>query len=755
MSKARSDWSAITVAFAAWLRRAGLANKLAVVLVLAAGAAFIATYALLTEATPLGKNTDTLTWLLTIDIILVLALGALIARRIAVLVLRRRQNKAGSRLHLRLVAIFSALAVTPAILVAIFASTFMYLGIQGWFSDRVRMAVNESLAVAQGYLDEHKQVIRADVLAMANDLNREGPRLIGVPERFAQVVSTQAALRSLTEALVFDGSGRVLARAGLSFALEFEPIPDEALNRARNGEVVLLVGEGEDRVRALLRLDRLLDTYLFVGRLIEPKVLAHMERAQGAVQEYRDLELRRFNLQVMVTLLFIVVALLLLLAAVWFGLNFATRLIRPIGELINAAERVRAGDLSARVDVPTAQPSDELSTLTRTFNRMTEQLEGQRNELIDANRMLDTRRRFTEAVLAGVSAGVLSLDAQGQVTSANLSALKLLGLEMQSALLLGHNLQALSAELENLRDTASKRESGMAEAQIEIVRHGSKQTLYVRITTERDEQGHVAGFVLTFDDITALTSAQRQAAWGDVARRIAHEIKNPLTPIQLSAERLRRKYLKEIHSDPETFTVCVDTIIRQVDDIGRMVDEFSAFARMPAPTIKSHNLTELVRQQIFLIASAGSQIEFKEHLPQGPLWVECDARQIAQALTNLLKNAAESIEGREAADHQNLPRGLIEVLLLEQEQQIVIAVADNGKGLPEAERDRLTEPYVTTRSKGTGLGLAIVKKIMEDHHGRLELSDRPPDEFGGGAVVSLLIPKNSGLSNKEVQKQAS
>ncbi|KAA0683965.1 PAS domain-containing sensor histidine kinase [Roseomonas genomospecies 6] len=727
--------------FLRWATRVGLAKRLAFALSLAALAAGFATYTALTESAPFGEtNPRTVTLLLTLDLALLLLLGVLIARRIVYLWIGRRRGLAGSQMHVRLVAVFSLLAIAPAIIMAIFSTVFFYVGVQSWFSERVRTAVNESLAVASAYLHEHQQNIRADALAMANDLNQEAARLASDPERFEQVVATQAMLRALSEAIVFNGTtGAIVARSGYTFALEFDPIPDDKLATARHGEVAMIVSENDDRVRALVRLDRFADTYLYVGRMVEPRVLSHMASAEGAVREFGALESQRGSLQITFTLIFLVVALLLLLAAVWAGLIFATRLARPISALIGAAERVRAGDLTVRVTEPPGE--DELGLLSRAFNRMTTEIESQRHELLSANRLIDERRRFTETVLGGVSAGVIGLNAEGRITLPNFSAARLLGVDDAESMI-GVKLADLSPEMGELLAHAPGRPGRVVQDQIQIRRPGTTPlTLLVRISTEGRGSGEIRGYVVTFDDITELVSAQRKAAWADVARRIAHEIKNPLTPIQLSAERLRRKYLKEITSDTEVFTMCTDTIVRQVDDIRRMVDEFSAFARMPQPVMKPCNLNDLVRQAVFLQSSAhAGKIKFEMELPPGPLTVPCDSRQISQALTNLLQNAADAIEGRPpATDGAELPPGHVSIRIQADAERIAMIVEDNGKGLPTEERDRLTEPYVTTRAKGTGLGLAIVKKIMEDHGGVLTLEDRE----SGGARVGLVIPNTS------------
>lgn len=716
----------------AWAERVRLGKKVAAVLTVAAVLSGLATYAALTESPPLGQDPRTVSLLLNLNLIILLLLGTVIVRRIAGLWIHRKRGLAGARLHVRLVGLFSVVAVAPAILVAAFSAMFLQLGVQSWFSDRVSTAVNESLSVAQAYLAEHQQTLRGDVLSMANDLNREAPHLLTDAEFFNQFVSSQAIFRGLTEAMVFDGDGTILARSGLTFVMQFEPVPDAAVERARRGELVLLTTERDDRVRALIRLDNFFDTYLLVGRLVEAQVIAHMQRAEGAVSEYQELEGRRSALQITFTLIYVVVALLLLLVAVWVGLVFADTVVTPVSALIAAAERVRGGDLTVRVP-DSRDEDDELSTLSRAFNRMTEQLDSQRRDLIEANRQLDIRRRFTETVLSGVSAGVLGLDEQGRINLPNTSATELLGLGFDD--LIGRPLVEAVPEMAPLMAQIRPRGGRLVEGQVRLSQGSDSRTLLVRIAVDYLD-GRVRGYVVTFDDVSELLSAQRKAAWADVARRIAHEIKNPLTPIQLAAERLKRKYRKQITEDPETFETCTDTIVRQVGDIGRMVDEFSAFARMPQPVMARANLSELCQQAAFLRRSAQPEMEIRALLPDQPVRLVCDERLLSQALNNLLKNAVEAIEARQQADGEAGEPGRVLVILEQDGEATSITVEDNGKGLPELDRDRLTEPYVTSRAKGTGLGLAIVKKIMEDHDGRMVLEDRP----GGGARVHLIFP---------------
>ncbi|HEX3418088.1 MAG TPA: PAS domain-containing sensor histidine kinase [Stellaceae bacterium] len=710
-----------------WAGRIGLGRKLAIALAIPALASGIATYLAMTGAPPFGPHPGAVLALLNLDLILLLALGAVIAKRLIEVWVERRRGLAGSRLQIRLVVLFSLIAVLPTIIVAGFSYLFFSFGVESWFSDRVRTAITESLAVAEAYLHEHQQAIRADVLAMANDLNRDSVQLALNPQHLQQVVSAQAALRGLTEAMVFDRAGQMLARSSLAFTLGFEPVPDDAIHLADTGDVAIMTNDSDDRVRALVRLNQFGDVYLYVGRFIEPRVLNHMEETQRAAALYEQMEGQRSGFQITFALIFMMVAMLFLVAAVAIGIHFAAQFAGPISRLITAAEQVRGGDLAARV--PEGETDDELASLSRAFNRMTYQIESQQRELREANRQLDERRRFTETVLTGVSAGVIGLDSLGRVNLPNRSASALLGTDLEQAI--GQDLAEVAPEMAGLLDEAERRPDRLAQSQVELIRGNSTRTLLVRIAAEHNGRD-ISGFIVTFDDITELLSAQRKAAWADIARRIAHEIKNPLTPIQLAAERLRRRYLKEIKSDVETFTICTDTIVRHVGDIGRMIDEFSSFARMPTPVLKPENLVEIVHRAVILQRTAHPEIVFEPVFPASPVAVNCDARLVGQALINIVKNAIESIEARRA-EEKTSPAGLIRVSVAEQDGQAAVIIEDNGKGLPQHGREQLTEPYVTTRTKGTGLGLAIVKKIMEDHHGELVLQDGERE----GARVSL------------------
>ncbi|MEK9661539.1 MAG: PAS domain-containing sensor histidine kinase, partial [Alphaproteobacteria bacterium] len=728
----------------AWAIRHNLVGKLVIALLVAAAVAGIATFLVMSNT---GVSVPPA--LLIADLVIGLALGAVVTTGVVRIWAARRAGSAGARLHVKLVGLFAVVAVVPAAIIAVLAALFFNFQVQSWFNERVRGAVENSVAVAEAYLNEHRQIIAGDALAMANDISRIWPDIYGNPSAVSRTVQAQAALRALSEAILFDANGRVIGRAGLSASLEFARPPIWAIEKAAGGEVVLLpTGNDSDRVRALVAVRTVPQTWLYIGRYVDPIVLRYVDRTKQAASEYQLSQTRGSSLQSTLIITYIVVTVLLVLAAVGVGLGIANRLTRPIGRLAHAAERVRAGDLSVRVDERDAE--DELGLLTRAFNRMTRQLEEQRREVVEANRQIEDRRRFTEAVLAGVSAGVIGLDASGRINLPNRSAAALLGSGIEN--LVGVPIDKVVPGMADLLARAKARPQRVVEDQISIEGRAAGRTLLVRIAAETGYEDRVDGFVVTFDDITELLSAQRKAAWADVARRIAHEIKNPLTPIQLSAERLKRKYLPQIADDPKTFEQCTETIVRQVGDIGRMVDEFSAFARMPDPVMAPADLRRICRDAFALQHHARGDIRFEIDLPDTPVTVECDARLVGQAVTNLLQNAVDAIEGRSAAARETTP-GLVHLSLQVDEPDAAsaqIVIDDNGRGLPETERARLTEPYVTTRAKGTGLGLAIVKKIMEDHGGELRLDDRIADDGAvAGARITLVFPVAQATDSAE------
>jgi two-component system nitrogen regulation sensor histidine kinase NtrY len=700
----------------------------------------------------LGRRPRLIEALLVVILILILILMVLVAGRILQLWRDRASGAAGSRLHVRLVAMFSVVAVSPAVVVAALSITTVNFGMEALFGDPVRMSLESAVRVSLAYANEHRESIKGDAVLMANELSRMTPRYRRDQDLLGQDLAQLAASYRLSEAYIVDGHGRLLVSGPLSFALAVKTPPPEAFAAAQRGEVVILTDQSYDRVRALVAIPSIVDGFLYVGRFVDARVLEYAEKTRMGLEDFKNNKADQTSITVSFAILFILVAVMVLLGAIWFGLQLANRLVRPIGSLAQAAVQVGEGDLTARVDV--SEFDDEMAILSRAFNTMTADLEGQRNELIDANHQLDRRRVFIETVLAGVTAGVIGLDQGFRITVINRSASQFLNAKSQD--MVGMALGDAVPELVELIEDARLKPDRVVQGQIELVRGSRMRVLLARLSAERSsEEGRE--FVVTLDDITELFGAQRQAAWSDVARRIAHEIKNPLTPIQLSAERLKRKYAKEITTDPEVFDQCTDTIIRQVRDIGRMVDEFSSFARLPKTTFVKEDMGEILRQVMFLTQVASPDINLSLVLPDEASIIACDAPQIAQALTNVLKNASESIHGRKPLDEdQPLPRGEISINLSIEPDKFVIQVKDNGQGLPESLRHRLTEPYVTTRTKGTGLGLAMARKAFEDHGGTFEIENADGLEPNSpGAIVRMTLSRSKGEESSPVMKRAS
>ena len=671
------------------------------------------TFIVLADFTPVLPTHDVVVTLLLVNATTVLLLLGVIVREVWQVVQARRTGRAAARLHVRIVGLFSIIAAAPAILVAIVASVTLDRGLDRLFSTRTRAAIVNSLVVAEAYLRDHAQIVRSDIMLMATDISRAKPVFQQDHDKLPQYLTFQASVRGLAAAIVIDKDLNVIARANLKVNQTFAMPPHDALPKIGETDPQLVLLPDTNYVAAVVKLHNYDDDYLYVTRLLDPNVVPQLQATRESVNEYAAIEARRLGVQIAFALMYTVIALTVLLSAVWVGLDFANRLVAPIRRLIGAANVVSTGNLHVRV--PIRQSEGDLAQLGETFNRMTQELRSQRDDIMGARDLIDSRRRFTEAVLAGASAGVIGVDGNGCVSILNRSAEKLIGRTEPETL--GRSLTEVFPELADFM--AAARSGTRTQDQVTITRNGRERNLSVRITSEQSgETDH--GYVVTLDDITELVAAQRTSAWADVARRIAHEIKNPLTPIQLSAERIRRKYGKLIGEDRSVFDQCTDTIIRQVDDIRRMVDEFSRFARMPKPVIAAEDLADTVRQAVFLMRVGNSEIDIDAEIAEDPMPARFDRRLMSQALTNLIKNATEAIA---AVPPSELGKGSIRVFAGREGEDVVIDVVDNGIGLPKENRSRLLEPYVTTREKGTGLGLAIVGRIVEDHGGSIELRD--------------------------------
>ncbi|MGR3551574.1 ATP-binding protein [Pseudooceanicola sp.] len=699
-----------------------------------------------------GASSMALRLVLLVDLVYVLVVAALVSQRVARMVAARRAKSAGSRLHLRLTGVFAIMALIPTVSVAIFAVLTINIGLEGWFSDRVRQVVGTSLAAARAYEQEHREDLEEDARALARFLNtaRERDFLITDAVLRQLLASGQNQIqRGLREAYVIDGAGEIKSRGERSYLFDYEQ-PDQAdLEQSASEGYLLIEDWSNNEFRALIPLTAYVDRFLYVSRDVDGDILRLLDDTQETVRLYQQLESERGRVLFEFGLLYIGFAVILILAAIWLGLWFAERLSGPVGRLTGAAQRVGSGDLNVRVTED--EGDDEIAMLSRYFNQMTSQLKGQRNALLENTNQVEQRRRLFDSVLSSVTSGVVGLDREGRVTFVNRSAERLLdwsGDEEDDAI--SFAVPEFGPLFDQLRDSGAQ----TVQAEIKVVRAGRQETLLVRMATRRNTEGRREGYVVAFDDVTDLVTAQRMAAWGDVARRIAHEIKNPLTPIQLSAERIRRKFARHLDeglaNDLESLT---EVIVRQTGDLRRIVDEFSKFARMPEPEKRTEDLRDLLKGAVLLQQSGQPNVRISSNLPNVAMSADLDATMIGQALTNLIKNAGEATETlrEKGAPEGYVPAVHVTAETLSQETQngtapwAEIRISDNGVGLPE-DRARLFEPYVTTRDKGTGLGLPIVKKIIEEHGGTLRLDDAEP--FAGlshtGACAIIRLPLKAG-----------
>ena len=699
----------------------------------------LTTYLILTGLTPIQPRHSVVVTVLLINSFLIASMILLIAWHVYELWMNRKSGMAGAKLHVRFVSQFSIVAALPAILLAIFASISLDRGLDHLFSTHIKALVQDSLEVATTYIKEHSEVIRADVLAVAGAAEKALPKISRRPKKIAKMLQFQSALRALPSLYLIRKDGKLIAKGG-SAPDAYQKPQAGSLGAAQDGTVIIIPPTRTNKIGAIKKLSKSKDVYLYALRPVNPKVISHLQQAQENVSEYKELEQRRAGVQIAFALTYVAIALTLLLAAIWLGLWFANRLTEPIRRLIGAAQSVSEGDLDTVIHLKPRH--GELAQLGATFNNMTAEIKSQQNELIDTNLMLDERRRFIEAALYGVSAGVIGLDAFGIVDHVNRSAEQLLGRNGED--LKGKRLELAVPEFLPSITMAKEGEEGgdtLIQDDIDMTVDGVERHFAVRLTRESSED-HEYGFVLTFDDTTELVKAQRSSAWADVAQRIAHEMKNPLTPIQLSAERIRRKYGDVIGEDRKVLDDCTDTIINRVAAIKRMVDEFSDYARMPEPVMELYDIRDIVGEVATLYENPEQNIKLSFSLPDSPVISLCDKGLISQALINLVKNAIEAIIC--AIDQKPLLKtfqGHIEIGLKGGRNEYRIIVTDNGCGLPTEQRNRLLEPYMTTRKKGTGLGLAIVQKITEQHGGRIVLDDAPKTKKEkSGARIRLIIP---------------
>ena len=720
-----------------------------IALVVSAFLSALISFSILLGLTPIEPVDQVVLAALVINLIFVIGLVTLVLLEIRTLLKARRRGKAAARLHIRIVALFSIVAILPAILVAIVASITLDVGLDRWFSLRTKSIVNSSLSVAQAYVLENARFLQGQTVSMANDL--DNARSLFSLDRigFEQFMTRQAIGRGLLGAFLVRPDGSVILQADITTERPLPAVPEQALKDAVKGQPTLIPPGVTNLVGALIPLQQINDTLLYTVRVVDQEVMRSMRLMEEATEEYQTLEQGRTSLQLAFGILYLGFALIVLLSAIWTAIAVADRLVRPIRVLIGASDNVASGNLD--ISVPVHASDGDVGSLAQTFNNMIVQIRTQRDQILSAKDQIDDRRRFTEAVLSGVSAGVVGVDHHGSVTIANRSARQILS--NSGAELIDQPFSEIAPEFETVMAEAAMRPRADARAQITLHRGGKERTLNVKVTREESHDQYES-FVVTLDDITDLVIAQRSTAWADVARRIAHEIKNPLTPIQLSAERIRRRYGKQIPDDDRAvFDQCTDTIVRQVEDIGRMVDEFSSFARMPKPSKVRADLRDILKDAVFLREVSRNDIEFVSEIPDEPLEGEFDPRMLGQAFGNLIKNATEAIDAVAAEDER---AGQIIIVRAERSadgREYIVDVIDNGRGLPGENRHRLLEPYTTMRDKGTGLGLAIVKKIIDDHGGTIQLGDAPAEvDEGKGAMITVRLPVEAPAQAGEDEK---
>ncbi|WP_435659481.1 ATP-binding protein [Leisingera caerulea] len=702
-----------------------------------------------------GASSRSLRLILLADLVYILTIAALVMAQIVRLFAARRSKSAGSRLHLRLIGAFGFLALIPTVIVAVFAVLTVNVGLEGWFSQRVRQVIGSSLAAAEAYQAQQKGDLSEDAQALARYLDSSRARSFFINDAELRQVLAQGQLqiqRGLREAYIVDSGGQIRARGERSYEFDFEKPDNQQLEAARQDGMLLIEDWDNSEFRALVQLSAFVDRFLYISRDVDGELLNLLDDTQETAHLYQQLESERGRVLFEFALLYIGFAVILILAAMWLGMWFAERLSRPVGRLTVAAQRVGGGNLD--VQVPVDDGGDEISQLGQYFNQMTRELKAQHSRLLDNTRQIERRRRLFDSVLSSVTSGVVGLDADGRVTFVNRSAERLLDWqEDQQLMALAVAVPEFGPLFAELIETGAE----VVQEEIKVTRQGRLENLLVRMSPRRSEEGGLEGYVVAFDDVTDLVSAQRMAAWGDVARRIAHEIKNPLTPIQLSAERIKRKFAPKLgEENSDQLQSMTDVIVRQTNDLRRIVDEFSKFARMPEPERREEDLVKLVRDAVILQQQGQPDVRITAELPKEQMPSDLDATMIGQALTNLIKNAGEAIE---SLQKKGAPDGLVPEIRVTAEKTgsfYEIRIADNGIGLPE-DRARLFEPYVTTRDAGTGLGLPIVKKIIEEHGGTLTLEDAPVFEgqAHNGAMAVIRLPaaaKKAAAPNKSTVK---
>jgi len=695
-----------------------------------------------------SKLSNILRLILLADGIYLLVVISIVGYAVMRMFAARRAKSAGSRLHMRLSRVFAIVALIPTVLVAVFAVVTLSIGVEGWFSKNVQNVVKSSLSAAEAYKNEQRDDLKIDLSFMSVRLNeyKKSNSFVSDSDLRVQLISIQKLIqRGLKEAYIIDRNANLRSRGELSYLFGYEEPSDEIMKSAELGDLIIIEDWPNNEFRSLIRLESFEDKYLYISRTVDGKILNLLDKTMESAITYNTMESQREKILWSYGLLYLGFATFVILSSILLGMLFAERLSRPVGRLAGAAQRLGAGDFD--VKVIEEKGDDEIAMLSRVFNHMTKQVKRQRDDLIAANDYTERRRRLFDSVLSGVTAGVIGLSSDGNIGFINLAAQKLLNLNSDNHE--GKSIQIAVPEFIDLFRLIQKNDNKTQQQEIKLTRAGAIEILLVRISARISENELVEGYVITFDDVTNLVSAQRLAAWGDVARRIAHEIKNPLTPIQLSAERLKRKYSPIVGTEDSNLSQYCDVIIRQTNDLRRIVDEFSKFARMPEPIKRPTNVTKLLKDVILLFQVSSPKISIVFNNLYDDFNISIDETMINQAFTNLIKNAGEAIESKLNSQPDLKFNPEIRITIDQVMNDLEITIEDNGIGLPSQERSRLFEPYVTNRENGTGLGLSIVKKIIEEHNGTLELLDASPfsktDSFG--AKMRIVFPKEIIIEN--------
>ena len=645
---------------------------------------------------------------------------------------KKKLKKAGNELHNKLIFIFSVISLTPTLIISIFSVLIFDTALNSWFNPIISSAVSQSEKVANQYLLEHQNAMRGDILQFANILNVNAINLSSNKNKFSKFIDNYSRKNNLSEAILIDSNGNVLAFSNFVFEYTYADISNQDYLSANSGKITITKEDNSNKMKAFMKLSQYVDAYLLISRFVDQRVLDAIQNTALAVSDYQSIELEQFDLKISFVVIFLFLTLILLLGSLIIGLNLANKLVDPISSLIMAAEEVGAGNLDYKITKKELLNFNvkEIKRLGQAFNKMIFDLKNIRIDIVNANNQLDKRRQFSETVLSGVYSGVIALDENLKLNLPNLTACKILNISIEKDF--GILITKIVPEFSNLIDTILKSNMSVLEEKIQIIKEDKILNLMTRIVVQK-KHDKILGFVLTFDDITNLIAAQKMAAWSDIARRIAHEIKNPLTPIRLSAERLKKHIDKPIMFNKKIFEQSLNMITRQVDDIHHLVDEFSSFARMPAPILNQVNVFVIVREYVEPLNISFDKITIKlDNTKYKNIFIMADEKQIRQAIGNIIKNSYENIITN------NIKNGVISIDFENDNDFVSILFKDNGTGINPNDISRMIEPYFSTKTNGSGLGLAITKKIIEDHNGSITIKS-PKDEQGTIIIIKLPI----------------